>query len=440
MEVTLLLILIIQLMLLLICLVNFYKDPMDFGNFFMIIYFIFYAFPAWDEVMGWGLFLDNFSSSYRQLSSVAEGSYLLFITTLIMLTFYIGYFISKKTIPMKDRFNYVYSINNLSLKLSIFFLSIVWIAVFYSAFREYSGSFLLFISPSRKTGLFQSYYLRYIFKLLPQVILIILLINSHLKGRRIALLEYIVASVSLLAYSVTGQRREILVFAIFVLLIFIELKNENFSTKMKNKLKRKIVMFVGLAGIVFTPVLWWLRVIASQLQRGVTDIVMPWEIRGFTELVFGSGATGFKMLLLVRTYIDDIPNRWGYNIFVFLSSFVPRSIWANKPLPIPDWLERYALVGTNPSLFYVNDMYVSFGWMSILASLFFGAIISFFYTKLSRSKVLEYKIYSFVIFANIITLFKNGVSDFLINVLFTIFISMIFIKQIFSKKKVRIEE
>lgn len=440
MEVTLLLILIIQLILLLFCSVNFYKDPMDFGNSFMIIYFIFYAFPAWDEVMGWGLFPDNFSSSYTQLSSLAEGSYLLFITTLIMLTFYLGYYISRKAIPKKDRFNYVYSINNVGLKFSIFFLSIVWIAVFYSVFKDYSGSFLLFISPSRKTGLFHSYYLRYIFKLLPQVILIVLLINCHLKGRKIGPLEYIVAIVSLLAYSVTGQRREILVFAIFVLLIFIELKNENISAKIKDKLKRKIVMLVGLTGVVFTPVLWWLRVVASQLQRGVSDIVMPWEIRGFTELVFGSGATGFKMLLLVRTYIDDIPNRWGYNILVFLSSFVPRSVWADKPLPLPDWLERFALVGTNPSLFYVNDMYVSFGWMSIFASLVFGASISFFYIKLSRSKVLEYKIYSFVMFANIITLFKNGVSDFLINVLFTIFISMIFIKSIFFKKRVRIEE
>lgn len=432
----------IQVVLLGLTIYYFYRHPFDIGNALMIMYFVFYSFPAWDLYFDWGLFDRNILNYSIGLKSETQGLYLIFITTMIMLSYYIGHIISlkfikgtaekKNKIKLKDT---SYNIKRINFFIKV--LSICWIVVFLYLFTKYNQSILLFFSPSRKEGLFESSYISLIYLNLPLLILILIVLKNHVLNRKISKVKMLYLLITtFLIYMTSGQRREIIDLFIFIFVLLTHLKVVNIGEIKKFnqiKYKRKKIFQIGALSILLVPLLWWSRVFFTQLQRNDNNVIMPWERRGFIELLFGSSSGGFNTLLLGLDHKRLFNLEWGYSVYFFITSFIPRGLLENKPIIINKlWEQDLNLIG-NPSTFFINEMYINFGIASIFFSFIFGLGLSYFYNKLYYSKDVFYNIYSYTLFSSVILLFKNGFTQFIINTLITLI--LFHIVYIFIKKR-----
>ena len=421
------------------------RKPFDIGTIMVILFVVFYAFPAWDLYFGAYLFSDVIVNYRVNIMNKNEIIYLIFVTTLVMISFYLGYLI---TIYIPKKPNYEINKNEINTKKYRYIrktVLLIWMVVFAYSFSRYNQSFFLFFTPSRKEGVFQSTYIASLYKLLPTTYFILQIIKDFYEQSRIKRKTLALVIFPFLAYMTTGQRREIINFFILVATILIHVKvkgrNSSESNKVNSiKYKRRKIFQLGFISTLLIPVLWWGRVVFSQLQRNSNNIIMPWHRRGFLELLFGSSSGGFKTLLLGLEHKDIFEVPWGYNIYFFIFSFIPREIMSSKPLVINRlWQIDFGLSG-NPSTFYINEMYINFGITSIIISLLFGIALSFAFNKLYVSNRLIYNIYSFIIFSNVITLFKNGFIQFIISVLMAIIIIGIPSTLIMNKTKKSVVE
>lgn len=411
-------IMIMQVMLLILALYSLNKKPFDIGTILVLLSILFYFFPAWDFYFGGQLFSLNILNYRVGYENDTEGLYLIFMTTLIMVAFYIFYFvttyINKKQINIEVEFK----VNYHNLRIAQFIILMVWIFVFLYSFSRYDQNILLFFAPSRKEGIFDSAYLLLLYKLLPVAFVMLRIFREYLEDGKIKKITYLILLFPLMAYMTTGQRREIINFILLIVLLLIHFKFDR--KKLANKFRiskyyRKKIYQIGFMSVLLIPVLWWGRVIFSQLQRNDSNIIPPWERRGFLELLFGSSSGGFRTLLLGLEYQELFGLTWGYSLYFFITSFIPRSLLEDKPQIINKlWQDGFGLTG-NPSTFYINEMYINFGISSIFFSAIFGMLLAYIYHKLYNSPNILHNLYSFIIFSNVITLFKNGFIQFIIN-------------------------
>lgn len=424
-DIAIVMLIAIQFFLLLTATYLLMKKPFDIGTIMVLLSILFYFFPAWDFYFGGSLFTDIIVNYRIGIENDSEGIYLIFITTLIMATFYFGYLVIGYLIKEKRIFNFSYRIDIQKYRLAKRIILLTWLIVFIYSFSRYDQSILLFFSPSRKQGVFESAYIGSVYKILPVSFFIIEVIKDFFERGKIKRKTLLLVIFPILAYMTTGQRREIINLIILVVTLLIHIKIEGKDEVSKNKslkYKRKKIFQLGFLSILLIPILWWGRVVFSQLQRNSTEIIAPWKQRGFMELIFGSSSGGFKTLLLGLEHKEKFDVPWGYSIYFFLSSFVPREIMPNKPLIINRLWQIDLDLSGNPSIFFINEMYINFGISSIVFSMIFGMTLSYIFNKLYKSNNLIKNIYSFIIFSNVITLFKNGFVQFTISTLMTIII------------------
>lgn len=441
MDISAFLVICIQLLLLVLALMNIFKKPFDIGTIMVLLYMIFYALPAWDFYFQGDLFLKTIQNYPVGYENDNEGLYLIFVSTLIILAFYIGYLLIGKLFCKESKIKYTYKIDYKKYKLVISGLLTLWFAIFLYSFSNYDQSLLLFFSPSRKEGVFESGYIGTLYLLIPLSLFIIKALKDYINLGKIKVNTLLLVLPVIAIYMTSGQRREILNLLIFLMALLTHLGVEKLQKRKKinsTKYKRKKIIQLGVLSVILIPVLWWGRVVFTQLQRNSTDIIMPWNRRGFLELLFGSSSGGFKTLLLGLEHKEFYEIEWGHSIYFFISSIIPRSLMENKPILMNImWQRDFGLQG-NPSTFYINEMYLNFGLLSILISAVFGIVLSFFYNKFYNSKSIVKNVFAYLIFSEVILLYKNGFTQFMISILITLSVVGVICKMIFRKGKVKV--
>ncbi|MDX8289017.1 O-antigen polymerase [Metabacillus indicus] len=436
------LVIIMQIVLLFVGIYFFYRKPFDIGTIMVFLFIIFYAVPAWDFYFDGDYFLKDILQYNVSYEDKSEGLYLIFITTLIMVFFYLGYLSIAIVLQKRSSGKIVYRINRQSFNSLFAIYGLIWMIIFLYSLNKYGQSILLFFSPSRKDGVFESSYISTFYLLIPLTLFTFKVLKDYVEFGKLKLSTcvYILPIISI--YMTSGQRREIINLFIFLVILLTHLGLEKVKKKKiinETKYKRKRLLYLGLTTVILVPILWWARVIFTQLQRNDAYILMPWERRGFVELLFGSSSGGFKTLLLGLEHKQVYGLEWGYSIYFLFTSFIPRELMEDKPIIMNKlWQRDFNLMG-NPSTFYINEMFINFGVISIIFSAIFGMILSYLYNKLYFSKSIVQNVMSFFIFSNVILLFKNGFTQFSINM----FISLIFIgvscKIILKKQKEQVE-
>ncbi|GEM_PF-2595592 len=419
-----------------------YKKQFDISAILSLLYVVFYAFPAWDFVMEWGLFNKQLLDYNLTIPTSTYGLKLIFLTTLIMLVFMIGYNLVRVNWFTNSNY-FEYTILKSKFKILTSVLIGVWLVTLFIGFMNFKENYnniLLFFSPSRKEGIFDSAYIESLYTLIPNLLVVLFVLKDRFTKRKLSVFTLFLILLSFLAYFTTGQRRETINFLIFLFIFMSHIKiKQNLAWYVKSRLKRKKIYSIGVTALVMIPIMWWGRSLFTQIQRG-SEITAPWELRGFLELIFASPATGFKTLLLIQDYLSNFSIPWGYSVKFLIFSAIPRSMMSDKPSVVPELIEAKMNLPGNPSFFYVNEMIVNFGCIAILLSLIFGAIVGFFYKKYYYSNDYLQNVYSFVIFSNLITLFKNGFTPFIISCTFTIVITSLCLRIVFTKKILEMQE
>lgn len=175
----------------------------------------------------------------------------------------------------------------------------------------------------------------------------------------------------LVAFS-TGQRRDMLCFLFFSFYVYSMSRSKSISNLISYP-KFLILFFASMSGVV---ILWVSRVFFTNYVRD-GSIVNPFEMRGFFEIIFGSGATGMPTLFLVSDWVSLHGVQISYNIIYGLSQIIPRSLWYSKPVDIDSIIQDEFGLVDNPSVFWYGDMYFSVGFIFLpIASLFLGLILT----------------------------------------------------------------
>lgn len=234
----------------------------------------------------------------------------------------------------------------------------------------------------------------------------------------------------------THQRREIVTVILSASAIFFMRTDANGLLVPFRDLSGRARRFIiqGLmVGIVAVPGFWYLRVFLTSLTRGAA--VNALELRGFTELIFGSPATGFGTFVLIATDV----HHWGIRPAEFLlrlaSIPVPRLLWEGKPEDYDLYLQQtYGLI-ENPSVFFFGEIYMSLGFLSFPAALILGWFISRRHTSELRSQSVYLRSLAIISIALSVSLFKNGVAVFLIR--YVVFAALLYFLWALSRRTIR---
>lgn len=380
----------------------FRRDPLNLVIPLAGMHFMFYFFPFFDYTSDFPS-LDYQLSLYFGLAIERSEAlyYLLHMSTLFLV------FLAASLFTFKRPLNQMYQtkISNIAAKKIL--LTILLVLLIAAAYAKFNGSLLLFFTPARKPLELSGYH-RKLLVILPMIIAFL-----HLYQKR-SFLGFVAFTVLMLpVLSILGQRREIVVFILFAAMV-------NYKHLLNT---RKIVLrfytMVSAAVFVAVPVSWYARAYSTQLLRGGFE-VNPLTIRSPVELIFGSSTTGFESIFLQLRHWELGNIEFAHSFLMLISAPIPRAIWPDKIMSIPQTIKLHEQDIGNISSFFLNEFTFSFGIaLSYLAVIVFAWLLQKINSLRSR-RPLSDLIFIFA-FANSILLFKNGWSDFLITAcLFTV--------------------
>lgn len=410
------LVFILQFFLLIWAIKIFIHNPLDFSALFIFLYIVFYASAYWDYFFGLGLYSNSLLEHFNVEPNNETVSIFNFYSTFIMIAFEFGYSLKRRSKSIK-RINYNYTIKDINFKILSCFMILIWLFITFIGFRNYGGSIKMFFSPARKT-IYTSGYLISLVVIIPTVLLSINVINNQIKNK--SNISSIIFIIMLIATQMSlGQRREIINGIIFIFLLNLTVsytKIKKYTMKLYTNFMRKKILFLGIFVSILIPLLWWGRTYFTQIQRGDANIIMPWQLRGWFELLFGSSTTGFQTTLIIDNFKSNFGLKWLHSILFIISIAIPRSVFPNKPMTITKTIQFALNDGGNMSLFYINDVYFNFGVLSIIMSFFIGMLISYLYNVSYNSNKLHEKVFSLIMLSQIILLFKNGFAQYFIMI------------------------
>lgn len=430
-----LIVFIVQIILAIRALRIFYKNPLDFSAIFILLYIVFYTPAYWDYFLKLNMFSNEFLNYFRITGSYSTVTKYNLISVGIMLAFELGYSL-KRNVKRKVVAPYVMNSQNYYLLMNILFF--VWLIITVIGFINYGGSIKLFFSPARKT-IYSSGYLISLVVIIPTTLLTLKVIRDLEINKKKNITTFFFILILILTQMSLGQRREIIngVIYITLLLMYANLaKMKDIISNLRLKIARKKIVLLGIMVSVLVPTLWWGRTYSTQLQRGVTKVIMPWEIRGWFELLFGSSTTGFQTTLILDQFAKAYGDFWLHSIFFMLSIPIPRFIFPNKPMTITKTLQHTLGLEGNLSLFYINDMFFNFGIFCFIVSFLFGLALSHYYNSRLKSNLLIGKIGALILLAQITLLFKNGFAQYLIMILQYSIVINLALKFVTKRRKV----
>jgi len=238
-----------------------------------------------------------------------------------------------------------------------------------------------------------------------------------IKDRRFSLPVIFWASMSLWMAFACMRRRDVH----FVLIYCFVLYHVSGMTLKQRRMhaQRRLVSFAkyalfGLMLLYLIAFLWYSKHIRKQLVQEGPRIVQYWTpARGVTEVVFGSGAMGFMTYCMVNEYVHSQGVAWGHCVYSVLGMPIPRAIWSSKPVLPASLLIHELYLEMSPSVFWLNDLYLSFGQFGILIAFGIGFVGTRRYRSLLAKSGRWSKIELALATAMVIVFFKNGIAMFI---------------------------
>lgn len=243
----------------------------------------------------------------------------------------------------------------------------------------------------------------YIFTLLPTCILLITFIKCFEKGKNRSnlILSLILLVLESAYYLPTGSKEKILMPILFILIIL----------SLKGKLNSFILLGVTLFSLLFIfPFTNIFKLISN--GRIFDNFIEALQIY-FQSLFMGGTLFSDEILYYVfgvrLNYTDvltniivNTPRIWefklGWTYLTFFTAFIPRFIWADKPMPGAIGIEFANDYGYNQSFgdltsvttTRIGELFINFGWFGIIGAFFIGILYFTIYTYfLNRKRISE---------------------------------------------------
>lgn len=307
-------------------------------------------------------------------------------------------------------------------------LGLAWVAMILLIHHRSGLSLTELILPSRKVkaDVYGSFYFLYFAVYGPLAIGATLC----LRARRLRVSSALCFLLSVLIALGAAQRRNILVVILFVVALYFAVRGSQGMSaasrasgnrpahRGRRPVSRLTMACIGVACLTLGPILWWLRNYFTGMADPLQELVAPWQRKGFVELFFGSAGAGFPTLLLVKEWISSDGVQWGVSLLATVCVFIPRELWHNKPQGAEALLQqRFGLV-TMPSTFLLNELYLNAGLFALPLAALVGRGLSGIHGWCIARDTPRSRLVLAAMFANSITLFKNGLGPFTINVVF----------------------
>lgn len=416
-------ILVVQILYFIKKVLSFKKEYMDFSAIFYFIYCFFYIPVFWDMFLQTNIFkyVYKIVSEYNIEALPETLTFYNFISLLIIMGFGFGYDLYKN--KENKNINYIYIENYyILIQISLFGF---WLLLETIAFKTYDKGLLLFLLPSSKK-IYNSAYVKYLTIAVPLVMFTLRTIKDLYKYGKIKkgiILNIIIVIITVIP---AGQRREIIEAFLYMAMIIL------FSNVTIEKQLYKKMIKLLIVSLIFVAVFWYARVYFFQFQKNRSTLGNPFSTRKPIEVVYGSGATGFPTSIAIHNFYNERHLPYGRNIIYVFTNIIPRSLYENKLSALTEEIQQVSNTNSNLSLFYVSDMYFTFGMLSPFFSLFFGYFFSRLY-KNSLKGSLRKKYLSYFMFSKIILLFKNGFSEYIIMMVFYVVLLEIAINIVFPR-------
>lgn len=150
-----------------------------------------------------------------------------------------------------------------------------------------------------------------------------------------------------------------------------------------------------------------------EVFRVVTENVTPNE---FVDFIVSTALIDIRLfVLIVQTYGQQLPLKYGATLQMLVGQFIPRAVWPNKPLNVGVEIARLSrpdtISGAPPGFF--GEMYLNFHFLGVLLGGFaLGALMGFAYKRLILSD--EASLLSILVYAilsqRIIVIASNQIS------------------------------
>lgn len=317
---------------------------------------------------------------------------------------------------------WLYGSKKLGLVSAAYFF--VWLAVALVLYQKSGQTLAEFLLPIKETGIAseQSGYLRSMYLAIPSA----LVVMSYWKHGSLRFSGWIWIALALLATFSTHQRRELVTTALLILSLGMflgPLRNsmglnnpEHRRDSKKNAPRTRLTVFVALfAGLLLVPLLWYTRVYFTARDEG--SDVNVFEIRSFTDILLGSPTSGFPAFVYIQRFVAEYGTDPLYLLAYPFTIFIPRGQWESKPVDLDTILQSHYLLMENPSTFWYGEIYYGFGYLAPLATLVLAFLMYRFCVKCHSAPNVWYRTLGALFFMQCVTLFKNGVTVFIIRTL-----------------------
>lgn len=375
----------------------------------VILHILFFFWPFFDFILGFNKLEYSYFSYFGLKATVTDAKFYLLVSSLsvfiISLTSYFN-------VVYKLRKNFIYNGYVWHSNIKVLFVLLFVCCLVLLASRNFSGEWFVFFSPARKDLNISGYERKLLF-VAPCLLLYFVRFSRFYTIRNFILIVLF----SIMVVAILGQRRDI---AALLLYSFLLIKYDSLSNL---KFSRKFQVRAGLFFVTLIPSLWYARSFFTQLGRG-GEIINPLTLRGPLELIFGSSTTGFASFFLQQRHLDSGAIETLHSIKQILGVAIPRSIYPDKLSTIPQVIKLEENDIGNISNFFVNEMFMNFFGLFPIFIFVFSVAMNTFYKYAKDQGGFLSGTYLFC-FANVILLFKNGWSDYLITVvMFAILIKL----------------
>ncbi|WP_395308259.1 hypothetical protein V4U86_23370 [Mycobacterium sp. AMU20-3851] len=329
-------------------------------------------------------------------------------------------FLRAPQVSAPPRGMYLYGSKKLGLVSAVYFM--LWLVVAVILYGQSGQTVAEFLLPIKETGIAseQSGYLRSLYLALPSA----LVVMSYWRHGSLKASGWIWVVLALVATFSTHQRRELVTTALLLLSLGMFLgplrdqlrgRVSRLDPSKNLRQMRMMIVVVLLAGLLLVPLLWYARVYFTNWGEG--DEVNVFEIRSFTDILFGSPSTGFPTLVYIQDFVSNFGTDPLYLLAYPLTIFIPRALWESKPLDLDSILESQYWLMENPSSFWFGEMYYGLGYLAPLATLILAFLLYRFCLKCQFAPNIWYRTMGAILFMQCVTLFKNGVTVFIIRTL-----------------------
>lgn len=329
-------------------------------------------------------------------------------------------FIQENSTPLLAQSAFLFKSKKLSLISALYFA--LWLALAVVQYRGSDQTITQFFLPIKQTGItaVQSGYVRSLYLAIPSALVVI----SYWRDGRLRLIGWTWVAIALLATFSTHQRRELVTTALLILSLHIFLRplrdstlrgriKQNTDHKLRTSRMRWGTLTVLFAGLMLVPLLWYARVYFTSRSRG--SAVNAFEVRSFSDVLLGSPSTGFPTFV----YIQDFVDTYGTNVFYLFAYpftiFIPRVLWESKPTDLDTMMQDNYWLAENPSSFWYGEVYYTFGSFAPIVTLVLAFVMYRFCLKCQNLPDVWYRTIAAILFTQSVTLFKNGITVFIIE-------------------------